>query len=163
MGYKTHAENEFRAAGWTDDSGVFKDSMQEMMCNQVLELLELFNEHGHSGSTAPYAIELFSKLAAFEPVAPLTGEDWEWMEVGPGVFQNKRCSHVFRSESEFGGQPYDIDGIVWYEWVKRPLDEDEPGYPGETLFKSHYTNRESRVPITFPYTPTRQYIERVPS
>jgi hypothetical protein len=160
LSYENHANDEFRAAGWLDDNGKFKDEMQEMMCTQVLELLAAFDSHGHSGASAPYAIELFSKLAAFEPIVPLTGEDWEWIDHGNGTYQNKRCSHVFKDKEVFDGQPYDMNGIVFFEWCTRPLDDDEPGYPGEKKFKTHYTSRDSRVPITFPYNPTRQYVER---
>jgi hypothetical protein len=154
--YEKHARMEFRAAGWTDADGNFKDEMQEAICNHVLKLLEVFSEEGHSGSTAPYAVGLFKKLAMFDPVVPLTGEDWEWNETGQGVFQNKRCSHVFKDED---GKAYDINGKVFYEWHERPLDEDEEGYPGTCRFKSSYTSRDSRVYITFPYTPTTEYVE----
>jgi len=155
--YLNHAMNEFRAAGWLDEHGNFKDEMQEMMCHHVLKLLGVFDEEGHSGSSAPYAINLFSKLAKFEPIVPLTGEDWEWNEVSDNTYQNKRCSHVFKEN----GEAYDIDGKVFYDWVTRELEPDEDGYPGITRFKSYFTCRESRVPVTFPYTPTTQYVERV--
>ena len=71
--YERHAMMEFRAAGWTDESGKFNDEMQEMICKHVMKLLEVFADEGHSGSSAPYAINLFKQLASFEPVAPLTG------------------------------------------------------------------------------------------
>jgi hypothetical protein len=154
--YEKHARMEFRAAGWTDADGNFKHEMQEAICNHVLKLLEVFSEEGHSGLAAPYAVGLFKKLAMFDPVVPLTGEDWEWNEMGQGVFQNKRCSHVFKDED---GKAYDINGKVFYEWRERPLDEDEKGYPGTRRFKSSYTSRDSRVYITFPYTPTTEYVE----
>lgn len=150
--YELHAEREFRAAGWLNEDGSFKDEMQKMICEHVMKLLDVFEGEGHSGSSAPYAINLFKQLASFEPIVPVTGEDWEWQECGPGVFQNLRCSHVFKDATRFGGQAYDMDGIVFYDWA---TDED-----GEK-FKSFYTCRESRVPITFPYTPKREYRERV--
>lgn len=143
---------EFRAAGWCDESGKFDDEMQEAICTHVLKLLEVFADEGHSGSSAPYAVDLFKKLAMFEPVAPLTGEDWEWNEVGDGVFQNKRCSHVFKQADRFDGQAYDIDGIIFYDWYT-----NEDG----TKSKSYFTGRESCVTITFPYVPTREYKERI--
>lgn len=155
-----HARDEFRAAGWTDAEGKFKDEMQQAICEHVLKLLDVFADEGHSGSSAPYAINMFKTLAMFEPIVPLTGEDWEWNEVGPGVFQNKRCSRVFKQADRFDGQAYDLDGIVFYDWYERDLEPDEPGFPGKTRFKSHYTCRESCVPITFPYTPTTEYKER---
>ena len=154
--YDSHAWREFRAAGWVDENNKFNDEMQEAICNHVLKLLEVFDGEGHSGTTAPYAINLFKTLASFEPVAPLTGEDWEWSDVseyggrdnGP-LFQNKRCSRVFKDNNG----AYDIDGIVWYDWHT----DKETG----ERYKSHFTNSESRVPVTFPYTPKTEYRERV--
>lgn len=154
-----HAINEFRAAGWLNEDGSYKDEMQAAICEHVLALLKVFSDEGHSGSTAPYTVNLFKTLAMFEPIVPLTGEDWEWNEVGDGVFQNKRCSRVFKQADRFNGQAYDVDGKVFYEWVERPLDEDEEGYPGTRRFKSSYTSKDSRVPVTFPYTPKTEYVE----
>ena len=149
--YVKHAEMEFRAAGWTDENGKFKDEMQEMICNHVLKLLEVFADEGHSGSSAPYAINLFKTLASFEPVVPLTGEDWEWVDVaeqsGRTLWQNKRCGHVFKDVDG----AYDIDGIVFYECY----EDKETG----EKHKSYFTSRESRVPVTFPYTPKTEYKE----
>jgi len=155
-----HARAEFRAAGFTDENGQYKDEMQQAICEHVLKLLEVFGEEGHSGSSAPYAINLFKTLASFEPVVPLTGEDWEWHECGDGVFQNLRCSRVFKQADRFDGQAYDINGIVFYDWRERDLEPDEAGYPGQTRYKSRYTCGDSHVPITFPYTPTTLHRER---
>ena len=141
--YEKYAKEEFRAAGWVDANGKFKDEMQEMICEHVLKLLNEFHGEGHSGSSAPYAIGLFSRLAKFEPIAPLTGEDWEWSDVsdfsGTTTYQNRRCSSIFKDGD---GTAYDIDGKVFWEWYK-----DENGEP----FKSYYTCRDSKVPVTFPY------------
>lgn len=156
----SHALMEFKAAKWLDEEGKYSDEMQEAICKHVLKLLDVFADEGHSGSSAPYAVNVFKKLAMFEPLVPLTGEDWEWTETSEGVFQNKRCGHVFKQADRFDGQAYDIEGIVFYEWHERDLDPDEPGYPGKTRFKSHYTSSESRVPVTFPYTPIKNYVER---
>ena len=143
MSLLSHAKEEFRAAGWTDENGKFNDDMQEAICEHVIKLLEVFSEEGHSGSTAPYAINLFTRLAKFEPIAPLTGEDWEWHDVseysGRTTYQNRRCSSIFKDED---GVAYDIDGKVFWEWQ---MFEGEP-------HKSYYTCRDSCVPVTFPYT-----------
>jgi hypothetical protein len=150
--YVKHAWQEFKAAGWLDENDNFKDEMQEMICKHVLKLLEVFDGEGHSGTSAPYAISLFKNLASFDPIAPLTGEDWEWTDVaeqsGGPLWQNKRCSHVFKDNDG----AYDIDGIVFYDIIK--------GENGEE-YKSYYTCKESRVPVTFPYTPKTEYKERV--
>jgi hypothetical protein len=149
--YEKHALMEFRAAGWIDENGNYIDEMQEMICRHVLALLDVFDGEGHSGSSAPYAINLFSKLAKFDPVVPLTGEDWEWTEVsermGSKCWQNKRCGKVFKDED---GRAYDIDGKVFWEWSGTKEDP----------YKSHYTCRESRVYVTFPYTPSTEYVYR---
>ena len=152
--YEKHAWIEFRAAGWIDENNKFNDEMQELICKHVLKLLEVFDEEGHSGSSAPYAINLFEKLAKFEPVAPLTGEDWEWANVSEyggrnnGIlYQNKRCGHVFKDDDG----AYDMDGVIFWEW----FTDKETG----EKFKSYFTGRESRVPVTFPYTPKREYRE----
>jgi hypothetical protein len=126
--------------------------MQEDICKHVLALLEVFHDEGHSGSSAPYAINLFSKLAKFEPLAPLTGEDWEWVchqderTNGVAVYQNKRFSAVFKQTDRFDGKPYWLDGKVFWEWVSRPdIDDGKP-------FKSYYTGIGSQVTIEFPWT-----------
>jgi len=137
-----HALAEFRAAGWTNADGKFEDEMQEDICKHVLELLKVFADEGHSGSTAPYTVNMFKKLAMFEPLVPLTGEDWEWNECGNGVFQNKRCSRVFKQADRFNGQAYDIEGRVFRE----PTG-------------ACYTGAESLVPVTFPYTPKTEYVD----
>ena len=154
--YESHAWREFRAAGWVDENNKFNDEMQEAICTNVLKMLEIFADEGHSGSSAPYAINLFEKIASFKPLSPLTGEDWEWHDVsdyggrddGP-VFQNKRSGNVFKDNNG----AYDIQGIVWYDWY---TDEET----GEKR-KSHFTNYKSRVAVTFPYTPKTEYKEWV--
>lgn len=147
-----HALMEFRAAGWLDDDGKYYDEMQEAICKHVLKLLDVFADEGHSGSSAPYAVNVFKKLAMYLPLVPLTGEDWEWHEVSEGVFQNKRCSRVFKQADRFDGQAYDIDGRVFYEWYTEKETGDKR--------KSYYTSRDSMVPVTFPYNPSTEYVER---
>ena len=138
MSCKSHALLEFKAAKWMDEDGNYNDDMQELMCKQVLELLELFSTHGHSGSSAPYAINMFKTLANFEPLVPLTGEDWEWRDIGNGEFQNKRCSHVFKNNNI----TYDINGKIFRE-------------PDGCC----YMNGNSRVIVAFPYIPKTEYID----
>ena len=133
--YIDHAKREFEHLGWPGDC-----EMQETICNEVLDLLYLFADSGHSGSSAPYAIGLFKTLAAFEPIGPLTGKDSEWGEScwNDGTMQNKRCSHVFKEKD---GRAYDINGKVFKE-----------------SNGSCYTSRESRVYIEFPYVPKTEYV-----
>ncbi len=148
--YESHALLEFQAAGWIDGDGVFKDEMQENICDHVLKLLKVFASEEHSGTSAPYAIGLFERLASFKPISPLTGEDWEWNEVDEGHFQNKRDSSVFKTDEG----AYDIDGKVFWEWF---YDKED-----DKMIRGYFTSADSSVPVTFPYThpKTPEYIFR---
>ena len=155
--HESHAWAEFRAAGWVDEGNNFDDEMQKAICQHVLALLAIFENEGHSGSSASYAINLFRRLAMFEPIAPLTGEDWEWNHTydhpnkGP-TYQNKRCGTVFKDNNG----AYDIDGIVFWEWRK----DKETG----EMYKGYFTGRGSSVPVTFPYIkPDKPQYQFVPT
>ena len=139
----SHAEDELNRIGMTEDS---PDEMNRMMRKHILHMMQEFANEGHSGFSASYAISILTKLMDFKPLSPLTGEDSEWVNVsdyGPEPhYQNKRRSSVFKNAD---GSCYDIDGKVFWECAM-PYEE------GEKPYKSYYTNRESRVPVTFPYT-----------
>lgn len=120
-----HAQRELELANY------FDGDMNEMMANSVLELIKVFAAQGHSGFSAPFCVRLFSDLASYKPMGPLTGEDNEWSEVSDGLWQNKRYSCIFKEN----GKAYNVEGKVFRE-------------PNGCC----YTNRNSRVDITFPYT-----------
>ena len=131
-----HAERELRAAGYFDEDGMYDG----MIGPAVLRIVKVFADENHSGMSAGIARALFAKVVAFEPIGPLTGEDDEWAETScDGVWQNRRCSHVFK-EAEWGA--YDINGKVFRE------------PDGHT-----YTSGDSCVTVTFPYTPTTEYVD----
>jgi hypothetical protein len=135
MSLTDFAKDELTRAGLFD-----KDSdYGGMLGEAVMKMMEVFAAEGHSGFSANMAISIFSKVARFEPLTPLTGEDDEWHEVGEGMFQNKRCPHVFK-DAERGA--YDGNGRVFRE-------------PSGVCF----TSSESSVPVTFPYTPTTEYVD----
>lgn len=60
------------------------------------------------------------------------------MNDGP-MWQNNRCSHLFKGAD---GRAYDLDGRVF-------IDPDGMSFTGTG----------SRVFVTFPYTPTREYVK----
>lgn len=134
--FESFAEEELRRAGLFD-----KDSMYGgMLGDAVMKMVRLFANEGHSGMSASVAISAFEKVARYQPLTPLTGDDDEWNDVdGKGLFQNRRCPHVFKEN----GEAYDSEGRIFRE-------------PDGACF----TNKDSRVPITFPYTPTREYVDR---
>lgn len=139
-----HLKYEFIHAGWLNgDTGKFSDEMQAEIYKCLAKLLAEFGSQGHSGTTAPYTLELFNKLARYQPISPLTGNDSEWTHVydddGP-VYQNKRDGSIFKNGD---GTAYWIEGKTFWNWFK-----DEDGKP----FKSYYTSSDSHIDIKFPWT-----------
>jgi hypothetical protein len=135
------AEQELKLAGY--DVNDPEDGPNRWLAEGTLELLKVFAEQGHSGSSAPYAVALFEKLASWKPIAPLTGEDDEWNEVGECTWQNRRNSAVFKGKD---GQAYWSGGRVFWEWYSSSdIDEGKP-------YKSYYTGSGGRVNIEFPWT-----------
>lgn len=132
---ETFARDELTRAGLFDKGSDYGGLLAEA----TMKLINVFADEGHSGMSASMAIQLFERLARFEPLTPLTGADDEWSEVCPGEFQNRRCSHVFKDKDG----AYDSTGRIFRE-------------PSGACFQ----NFESRIPITFPYIPKTEYVDR---
>ncbi len=132
------AKNELELAGYRADDT--EEGPNKWMREGVLRLLEVFCEEGHSGSSAPYAIALFQRLASWKPLTPLTGADDEWNEIADGEFQSRRASNVFKDKDG----AYWSEGVVFWEWFSDPETGEK--------YKSYFTSRRSRVAITFPFT-----------
>lgn len=117
--YYHHAVTELEALGYKHPDEDQEDGPNKWIQENLLELLEVFSNQGHSGFSANYCISAFSKLAAFEPLSPLHGRDEEWNYLGDEMgddremYQNKRYSAVFKDGKD--GQPYYIDAIVFRE------------------------------------------------
>lgn len=135
MSLREFARDEMQRAGLFDKGSDYDGMMGEA----VMKMIDVFADEGHSGFSANMAISIFNKVARYEPLTPLTGEDDEWTEYAHGRWQNKRCPHVFKDED---GDAYDSEGRIFRE-------------PSGACF----TSRDSRVPVTFPYTPTREYVD----
>lgn len=134
MSLESFAQHELERAGLFD-----KDSdYGGMLGDAVMRMVRLFADEGHSGFSAGMAVQIFGRLARYEPLSPLTGSDDEWTEVGDGIFQNRRSPRVFKEASG----AYDMEGRVFRE-------------PSGVCF----TSRDSRVPVTFPYTPSTEYVD----
>ena len=108
------------------------DEMQDMVKENVLELMSVFQKQGHSGFSAPYVLNIFNKLAMYKPIAPLTGEDSEWTDVGNDMYQNNRCTTVFKDGKD--GDAYWLDGNIF---------RDKDGCT--------FTNEYSHVKVVFPW------------
>lgn len=148
-----YAKQELRAIGYNipdcSPEGLYQslqgndDEINSHMVRSVLELIETFSKQDHSGFSAIECVRLFSTLAKWKPLAPLTGEDCEWalLEYDSDVmYQNKRDARVFKRAD---GSAYFIEGRVFVE-------------PDGCA----YTSKNSRVEIpSFPYYPETVYIK----
>lgn len=127
-------------------AGLFKEDSDYggMLGKAVMDLIAQFDGEGHSGMSAGMAISLFTRLAKFQPLTPLTGAEDEWMDVGAEgdniVWQNKRCGSVFRTTDKAGTviEAHDIDA----ECLVDSMDD-------------HWVSTVAK-PITFPYSPPSQ-------
>lgn len=119
-------------------------NMQKTINNNILDIIKVFAEQGHSGFTAEYCIPIIEKLLRQSFITPLTGKDDEWSEVSEGVFQNIRESSIFKQSDRFDGKPY---------WLYGKAFSNDGG-------KSYYTNGDSCIPVEFPLNelPKTEYI-----
>jgi hypothetical protein len=118
-----------------------EDGMQAEINNDILEIVKVFANQGHSGFSASYALNIIKRLLDWKPITPLTGEDDEWNDVpewddGRKVQQNKRCSAVFREN-------YD-NSTAYYIGAKVFSDDG-----GNTWFTKG--GRGSSIPVVFPF------------
>lgn len=140
----------------TDDRPVIEPFIPE-----ILSLCEKFGLSGQSGGSAPFTATILAKtikrLCLQEPICPIMGVEEEWMDVtemndGSTLYQNKRCSAIFKMGN---GSAYYLDAIVF----KDKWNEDNC-FTGTALDG----NRDviySRQYINFPFTPKTFYIDVV--
>ena len=110
-----HAEYELQRAGLFDKDADYGGEIAP----HVLNLIKEFSEGEHSGGSAYLTIDLFTRLAKFKTLTPITSDPSEWMNVseasgGHPMWQNTRMSSCF---SQDGGKTYyDIDErLSWFE------------------------------------------------
>lgn len=100
------------------DKGDFYDGMTG---KAVMELMEVFAKQGHSGMSAGITIALFTKLAQFKALGPLTDNSDEWYDhrvdgPSPGPnWQNKRQGSCFSYDE--GKTYYNLDEER--QWLRR--------------------------------------------
>jgi len=148
-----HAKREFQAAGWCDSTGKFEDGPQKSICDNILELLRVFSNRGHTGTTAYYVIDLFEKLAKFKTLTPLTGKDLEWADPGCGdSLQNNRESALFKEKET--GKAYYIDAVIFRE-------DDGSCFTGSSELKNGSSICSRQYVKSFPFTPKTFYVDVV--
>lgn len=71
----------------------------------TLRIVTEFSGVGHSGASAHFHIAMLTRLLRYENLAPLTDDPDDWIEVGHGMWQNRRNSEAF---SKDGGRTYSL-------------------------------------------------------
>lgn len=94
-----HAKTELESVGLLDQDSDYDGMLGEA----VLALVEVFAQQGHSGASAGMTLALFSKVAAYEALSPITDNPDEWYQHEEELWQNKRQGNAF---SHDGGKHY---------------------------------------------------------
>jgi len=142
-----HAIDEFKIAGYIPLDQEQEEGPNRWIQENVLELLEVLSNQGHSGSSIGYCLNIFNKLAKFEPITPITCTDNEWVEhnySGSLTYQNNRLSAVFKNDKD--SKPYYLDAIVF---------RDQNG----SCFTGTVEDISSAQYIRTPFTPKTFYID----
>lgn len=130
--------------------GESTDPMNKAMITDIMELVETFAKQGHSGFSANYCINLFNKLARYEPLTEILNKETEWMncafldEDSGHLFQNKKCFAMFKEGKD--GKPYYLDAIIWKESDSMCFNGTVEGISSRQSIKS------------FPFTPKTFYV-----
>lgn len=152
---KSHAKRELEILEKTTP-----DAIVTPFKNEILALCEAFGRSGQSGGSAPFTATAISqavkKLMMFETLAPLTGEDSEWVDIskhndGKSMFQNNRDSRVFKNGKD--GQAYFIEAIVFDGNIGgRFTGNGSVTHNGENISSLQYIKE-------FPFTPKTFYVD----
>lgn len=152
---KSHAKRELELLEITTP-----DAIVTPFKNEILALCEAFGRSGQSGGSAPFTATAISqavkKLMMFETLAPLTGEDSEWVDISEyndrkPMFQNNRDSRVFKNGKD--GQAYFIEAIVFDGNIGgRFTGNGSVTYNGENIGSTQYIKG-------FPFTPKTFYVD----
>ncbi len=120
---------------------------------EIITLVEKFRESGQSGSTSSYVAsaisETIKKLMLYQPICGLIGNDEEWSVIQFDLFQNKRCTALFKNP--ITKKCNYLGAIVW---------KDENSFTGSVYKdKINFELITSSQFVTFPFQPKTFYIE----
>jgi hypothetical protein len=136
------AQSELKIAGLFDDDSDYNGAI----ATAIMELMNVFSKQEHSGFSGSMVIDLFKKLAKFQPITPIMGTDDEWTDCEDNLYQNKRCSAIFKNGKD--GEPYYIDAIVW---------QGEEGWDNFTGCINKYKSFQHIK--SFPFVPKTFYVD----
>ncbi len=141
--YYKHAVREFKSLGY-ESLDTAPDDPDRWIQENVLELLEVLEKQGHSGSSIHYLMQYLNKLALFEPLTPIECTDDEWVYISNECYQNNRLSSVLKDSEK--GKPYYLDAIIWRQ-------------QSGSCFTGTVEGITSRQNIKIPFVPKSFYID----
>lgn len=124
--------------------------------NEMLALVDVFNQSGQSGGSAPYTAKCIAntleKLMLGKPLCPIRDTPEEWNDISSysdnPVAQHKRDSRVFKYKD---GSTSFVDTLIWDD--------------GETSFTGRVGKLHSVQNIKLPCIPKERYVQvsRIPT
>jgi hypothetical protein len=141
------------------------DAIVTPFAKEIIALCKVFGESGQSGMSAPYTAGAISQavknLMMFLPIAPITGNDSEWVNItemngGNLMYQNSRCSALFKYTDHRASY---VDAIVWQG------EEKWDTFTGSVYIDNvNFELIRSSQYVKFPFKPKTFYIDvvRVP-
>lgn len=111
-------------------------NVQKVINKDILDIIKLFSEQGHSGFSAHYSMNILKRLMDYKPLSPITDNENEWTKLDYDndlAFQCKRCPSLFKDSD---GRVYNVEGRIF---------SDDSGH-------TWYTNGNSRIYVTLPYS-----------
>jgi len=142
------------------------DAIITPFAKEILALCEAFGNSGQSGGSASYTASAIAqavkKLMLQEPICDVTGHKNEWVHIGTMsdgsiVYQNSRCSALFKSGAD--AKAYYLDAIVWKG------EENWDAFTGSVYIDDKdFELINSRQYVKFPFKPKTFYIDviRIP-
>lgn len=151
----SHAERELEILLKT-----VKDPIIGPFKKELIALCDSFGRSGQSGGSAPFTASALAHavktLCMQQPICDITGIDEEWNDVsemngGKTLYQNNRCSAVFKEE---GGSAYYVDAVVFKNQYGNTFTSGGGvSLPdGSRLGSGHYIKK-------FPFKPKTFYID----
>ena len=114
---------------------------------EILSIIKKFDKQGYDEQGTIFAAKVIGtairNLLMEEIISPIIGDDNEWVLVTHTLYQNNRCSNVFKESKD--AQPHYLDAIHWRL-------SDGRLYAGKAL-DSNNNIIQSKQYINLPFSP----------
>lgn len=133
--------------------------LQAKINENILSLVKEFANQEHSGFTAQYVLNVFSRIISKKPLTPLTEEADEWAVIDYDeenkivTYSNKRLPSLYK-------YLYTSTGEVDYKYTEGYVFSHDGGHSWYTVNElPKFLNSEIKFPFFPPTEPQRVYVE----